>query len=282
MGAADVRMETVMTGKWVAIIIVALLLGVGGVGLDLFYLRPQLARTRADLQQQLINYKKLLDQTIQTQQDLRDALLDAQNVIGGLESQGQEFARQLTADENARKALESRVQELKTQQDNLTQRFNDSETARMALEDRITDVENQRDQLRLEYEKTVRSQKNIQGRLAVLEGTALEPNRPVQPIIAPVVYYRDPADINKALDNLVTLKITPKAEPTVQQAVQNVLKQVGVEYNWVRSYANTNPVCMRKVTVDLAKVPCREALDKILTPFSLAYDIASGQVVLKH
>jgi len=69
---------------------------------------------------------------------------------------------------------------------------------------------------------------------------------------------------------------------SVQHAVMQVLKQVGVEYNWSKSFSNTKPECQRYVRPDIRGLPCRAALDAILAPVNLTWEVEEGQVVLKR
>ena len=67
----------------------------------------------------------------------------------------------------------------------------------------------------------------------------------------------------------------------VQYAVIEVLKQVGMEYNWDESYKNTDPVCRQWVKPNIRGVECSKALDIILKPVGLTYSIVDSRVVLQ-
>jgi hypothetical protein len=68
---------------------------------------------------------------------------------------------------------------------------------------------------------------------------------------------------------------------TVQYAVVELAKQAKLGYDWDASQANAGEVCRKYITPTIEGIPLREALDKILTPEALAYDIRGGKIVLK-
>jgi hypothetical protein len=69
---------------------------------------------------------------------------------------------------------------------------------------------------------------------------------------------------------------------TVQYAVIEVAKQAKLGYDWDASKANAGEVCRKFITPEIDGVPLREALDKILKPETLTYDIRDGKIVLKN
>ena len=70
-------------------------------------------------------------------------------------------------------------------------------------------------------------------------------------------------------------------QASVQDIVQSLAQQAGLGYEWKKSFAQTDPLCRRWVNdVAIEGKPCREALDQILDPVGLRYEIEKGSVVL--
>jgi len=68
---------------------------------------------------------------------------------------------------------------------------------------------------------------------------------------------------------------------TVQYAVKELAKQAKLGYDFDASQANAGEVCRKYITPEIEGIPLREALDQILKPEALTYDIRSGKIVLK-
>ena len=68
---------------------------------------------------------------------------------------------------------------------------------------------------------------------------------------------------------------------TVQYAVIELANQAKLGYDWDASQTNAGEVCRKYITPDTEGIPLREALDKILKPEALTYDIQDGKIVLK-
>ena len=68
---------------------------------------------------------------------------------------------------------------------------------------------------------------------------------------------------------------------TVQYAVIQLAKQAKLGYDWDASQANAGEVCRKYITPEIEGIPLREALDQILKPEALTYDIRNGKIVLK-
>ena len=67
----------------------------------------------------------------------------------------------------------------------------------------------------------------------------------------------------------------------MQDIVQDLARQAGLGYDRQKSFAQTDPLCRRWVNnVAIEGKPCREALDQILDPVGLRYQIEKGSVVL--
>lgn len=68
---------------------------------------------------------------------------------------------------------------------------------------------------------------------------------------------------------------------SVQYIVIDLAAQVGLGYNWEKSFAQTDPKCRRFVyNVSIKKQPFQKAMAKILGPVGLRYEVESGEVVL--
>ena len=84
----------------------------------------------------------------------------------------------------------------------------------------------------------------------------------------------------KLMDKVTLQKPYPRPNLSLQFAVMELLKQVGVRYNFRQSYTNTNPLCRRWAHPNVKEKPCYQALDELLDPLGLTYEIEGGQVVL--
>jgi hypothetical protein len=72
-------------------------------------------------------------------------------------------------------------------------------------------------------------------------------------------------------------------QASVQDIVQNLTEQVGLKYDWAKSHAQTDPLCRRWVRdVDFKDKPCSEALEEILKPVGLRYEVQDGLLVLSR
>jgi hypothetical protein len=72
-------------------------------------------------------------------------------------------------------------------------------------------------------------------------------------------------------------------QASVQEIVQNLAQQAGLKYDWKKSFAQTDPVCRQWVrNVSIEDTTCAEALDQILKPVSLRYQVADGVLVLSR
>lgn len=72
---------------------------------------------------------------------------------------------------------------------------------------------------------------------------------------------------------------TPKK--SVQYIVIDIAAQVGLGYNWEKSFAQTNPECRKfAFNVSIRDLPFEKAMAKILDPVKLRYEIEAGKVVL--
>jgi uncharacterized protein YceK len=67
---------------------------------------------------------------------------------------------------------------------------------------------------------------------------------------------------------------------SVQYAVIELGKQVGLRYDWNASYRNTNPVCRRWVYPEIEDVDFDSAMQQILNPLQLSYVIEDGTITL--
>ncbi|HXP61499.1 MAG TPA: STN domain-containing protein, partial [Dongiaceae bacterium] len=82
------------------------------------------------------------------------------------------------------------------------------------------------------------------------------------------------------------LKTTVKyasAQASVQDIVQTLAQQVGLQYDWKTSFAQTDPLCRRWVrNVAIEGKTCHEALEQILKPVGLRYQVENGAIVLSR
>ena len=77
-------------------------------------------------------------------------------------------------------------------------------------------------------------------------------------------------------------KITYQSkQASVQDIVKTIATQAGLQYNWQKSFDQTDPVCRRWVRdVKLKNVPFSDAMRRILDPVGLRYEVENGSVVL--
>ncbi|MBF0500234.1 MAG: hypothetical protein HQM09_08880 [Candidatus Riflebacteria bacterium] len=68
---------------------------------------------------------------------------------------------------------------------------------------------------------------------------------------------------------------------SLQYAVIELAKQAGLAYDFNTSQANTKPTCTKYITPQIEGITLGEALDKILKPEGLGYEILDGKIVLK-
>jgi len=94
-----------------------------------------------------------------------------------------------------------------------------------------------------------------------------------------VVLYRAPDSLPAdVLDKRINYSSGRKS---VQYIVIDLAKQVGLGYNWDKSFAQTDPECRRFVDhVSIQNQPFDKAMAKILDPMGLGYEVEDGQVVL--
>jgi hypothetical protein len=95
---------------------------------------------------------------------------------------------------------------------------------------------------------------------------------------APASTTADVRVADSRLDAKVTYGITQKR---VQYVVSALGQQVGLRYNWRKSYRHTRPVCLRFLhNVVIEDEPFRQAIQEVLTPVGLRYQIENGEIVL--
>jgi hypothetical protein len=85
-----------------------------------------------------------------------------------------------------------------------------------------------------------------------------------------------------ATDPPLERKVTyANAKVSVQFLVRDLVKQVGLRYDFKKSYAQTDPLCRRWLRdVSIKDKPCRQALEEVLKPAGLRYEVENGAVVL--
>jgi hypothetical protein len=72
----------------------------------------------------------------------------------------------------------------------------------------------------------------------------------------------------------------PTDKLSLQYAVIELSKQVGLSYNFDQSFSNTDPSCRAWITPDIKEKPLDEALRVILLPLHLTYRIQDNSIVL--
>lgn len=73
------------------------------------------------------------------------------------------------------------------------------------------------------------------------------------------------------------------AQASVQDIVQSLAQQAGLRYDRQRSFAQTDPLCrqwVRNVAIDA--ISCRQALEQILKPVGLRYQVDNDAIVLSR
>jgi hypothetical protein len=90
-----------------------------------------------------------------------------------------------------------------------------------------------------------------------------------------------PAHVAPAVSPLQAKVKFAARQASVQDIVQDLARQVGLGYDWQKSFSQTDPLCRRWVNnVAIEDKSCREALDQILSPVGLRYQVEDGVVVL--
>lgn len=74
----------------------------------------------------------------------------------------------------------------------------------------------------------------------------------------------------------------PTDKISVQYAVIEVLRQVGIRYDFRKSQSNVGEAARRWITPQLADVSCETALESILGPLGLTYVLEGDTVVLRR
>jgi hypothetical protein len=88
----------------------------------------------------------------------------------------------------------------------------------------------------------------------------------------------DAASTDPRLETKVSYA-TEKA--SVQDIVRSLAEQAGLQYDFQKSFAQTDPVCRRWVEgVAIRDKSCRDALEEILGPVGLRYQVENGTIVL--
>ena len=95
-----------------------------------------------------------------------------------------------------------------------------------------------------------------------------------------VVLYRNGAAAKTAPDFAKRISYST-GKKSVQYIVIDLAQQVGLGYNWNKSFAQTDPECRRFVTgVSIKKQTFAEAMARILNPVRLTFEVEDGKVVL--
>jgi hypothetical protein len=72
-------------------------------------------------------------------------------------------------------------------------------------------------------------------------------------------------------------------QASVQDIVQSLAEQAGLRYDWQKSFNQTDPLCRQWVShVAIEGQTCAQALDQILKPVGLRYQVENGVLVLSR
>ncbi|MCA9072057.1 MAG: STN domain-containing protein, partial [Planctomycetaceae bacterium] len=74
----------------------------------------------------------------------------------------------------------------------------------------------------------------------------------------------------------------PRDKISVQYAVIEIAKQVGLRYDFDQTLKNTDPLSRRWIYPDIKNETFRDALEGILKPLNLTYQIHDGVIVLER
>jgi hypothetical protein len=103
-----------------------------------------------------------------------------------------------------------------------------------------------------------------------------------------------PANSNAEGSELTKKRVTLKAPypasyqgaPTnrlsVQYAVKEISKQAGVDYDFQKSQANIGELARRWVTPNIVDMQCDQALEGILSPLGIAFDVEDNKIILRR
>jgi tetratricopeptide (TPR) repeat protein/predicted Ser/Thr protein kinase len=93
-----------------------------------------------------------------------------------------------------------------------------------------------------------------------------------------MIELRQPATADLRLETKVSYA---NDRASVQDIVMDLAGQAGLQYNFRKSFAQTDPLCRRWVNgVTIRDKSCREALAEILDPVGLRYKVENGAIVL--
>jgi hypothetical protein len=84
-------------------------------------------------------------------------------------------------------------------------------------------------------------------------------------------------------ERLNTLVKYASAKASVQDVVQSLAEQAGLKYEWQKSFTQTKPLCNSWVhSVAIEGKTCHEALEQVLKPVGLHYEVENGTMVLSR
>jgi hypothetical protein len=88
--------------------------------------------------------------------------------------------------------------------------------------------------------------------------------------------------MNTPADPRLETKVSYATEKaSVQDIVRSLAEQAGLQYDFQKSFAQTDPVCRRWVEgVAIRDKSCRDALEEILGPVGLRYQVENGTIAL--
>jgi serine/threonine protein kinase len=103
-----------------------------------------------------------------------------------------------------------------------------------------------------------------------------------------IFFWRSLVPQNDLFSNSVAVRLQIKVkyaakEASVQDIVENLAGQAGFRYDRLKSFAQTAPLCQKWVqNVTIDGKTCQQALDQILKPVGLRYQVENGEIVLSR
>ena len=257
-----------MAGNWKPIQLIGIVL--------LFIVAISLAFSRRGYIKDLNRTDNELKSTAKQLSDIQISLKTTENVktelqtsLETLQKEHTKLSGDLKLLQETKKSLESKLSDLVKDSESTRQKLADASGQNTTYQARITEMEQQLAAMQAQVQENEQARAALESRLAAAtapEGAAPDPV---------------PAHLEFA-EQALAAPVNLKAQGlTVQQAVLQLLVQSEISYNAVRSYLNAGPALDKRVTINLNQTPLRQALDKLLLPAGIEWEISNNQVVLK-
>lgn len=94
------------------------------------------------------------------------------------------------------------------------------------------------------------------------------------------VRVADPFNNARLVPPYTSYESGPTDRISVQYAVIEIARQVGLEYDWDKSFKNTSPVCQQWLRPEITGTSFPHAMELILKPVNLTYTIENRKIVL--